>query len=89
MTSTTPPAPVRHVPDDIVVPATSTAGAAVSFSATATGVIDGVLTEFPATCTSAPTAGLTSGSVFPLGTTTLTCTATDSAGQTTAPESCA
>jgi hypothetical protein len=87
MTSTTPPAPVLHVPDDIVVPATSMAGAAVSFSATATGVIDGILTDFPAQCTSAPTAGLVSGSTFPIGKTTLTCTATDSAGQTTPPDS--
>jgi hypothetical protein len=65
--------PTLTVPADIAAEATSPAGAAVTFSATATDAVDGSLT--PA-CTPA------SGSTFPLGTTTVDCSVTDSAGFT-------
>ena len=60
--------PVVTVPGPIVAEATGPAGAAVSFTATATDAQDGPLTP---TCTSA------SGATFSLGTTTVTCTAVD------------
>jgi hypothetical protein len=72
MTGSDPPPLELDLPADIQVVATSAAGAAVSFTATATGVIDGVVTTFDATC--APP----SGSTFPIGQTTVTCTASDS-----------
>jgi hypothetical protein len=68
MTATEPPAPVLNLPDDITVVATSAAGAQVSYVATATGVIDGVLSTIPAACSPA------SGSTFPIGHTTVHCT---------------
>jgi HYR domain-containing protein len=64
---TTPPAVT--VPGDIVVEATGPSGAAVSFSASATDIVNGAVTP---TCTPG------SGSTFPIATTTVTCTATDS-----------
>jgi hypothetical protein len=64
-------APVVTVPGTIRDLATSPAGAVVSYSATATDVIDGAL---PVTCDPP------SGSTFPIGTTTVTCTATDAVG---------
>jgi hypothetical protein len=64
-------APTLHVPTAISVPATDSRGARVTFSATATDATD---TSPSVTCTPP------SGSVFPVGTTTVTCTATDSAG---------
>jgi hypothetical protein len=64
-------APLLSLSPDLVVEATGPAGAAVAFVATATDLVDGMLT--PA-CTPAP------GSTFPLGTTTVGCTATDAAG---------
>ncbi|MEK6374064.1 MAG: HYR domain-containing protein [Acidobacteriota bacterium] len=64
---TTPPA--LSLPANITVEATAANGAAVTFSATATDLVDGSVT--PA-CTAA------SGSTFALGTTTVNCTATDS-----------
>ena len=64
-------APVLTVPADKTVEATSAAGAAVSFTATATDAEDGTATP---TCTPA------SGSTFPLGTTTVNCTVTDRDG---------
>jgi hypothetical protein len=69
-------APTLTVPAPIVVSATSAAGAVVSFSATATDVIDATPTV---TCSPA------SGSTFPLGTTTVSCTALDDSGNTSAP----
>ena len=66
---TTPP--VITVPSDITTPATSPAGADVSFSATWTDDVD--VGPFPASC-SPP-----SGS-FPIATTTVSCSATDAAG---------
>ena len=69
ITNGTPP-PVLTVPDDMIVEATSAAGAVVTFTATATegGVVS---------CTPP------SGSTFPLGTTTVTCTATNAGGTDT------
>ena len=66
---TTPP--TLTVPASVTTEATSAAGAAVTYSATATDPVDpnpGVA------CTPA------AGSTFPLGTTTVSCTATDAAG---------
>ncbi|MBW3664359.1 MAG: HYR domain-containing protein [Actinobacteria bacterium] len=67
-------APEVTVSGNLTVTATSSAGATVSYdSAAALDLVDGVLT--PA-CTSA------SGTTFPLGVTTVTCSATDAAGNT-------
>ncbi len=68
---TTPPAVT--VPPNQVVEATSTAGAAAVFSATATDLVGGTIT---------PACVPVSGSVFALGTRTVTCTATDPAANT-------
>jgi hypothetical protein len=65
--------PVVTVPADITVPATGSSGKAVTFTATAVDDIDGDLTPV---CTPA------SGSTFPVGPTTVTCTATDTANNT-------
>jgi hypothetical protein len=69
VTDTTPP--VITVPANITMAATSASGAVVTYTATATDLVDGTLTP---SCTPA------SGSTFPLGTTTVTCSATDSHG---------
>src|SRR5438067_2534727 len=66
--------PVVTVPGPITAEATGAAGAIVTFTATATDPEDG---DLPVTC--APHA---SGDTFPLGVTTETCSATDSAGNT-------
>lgn len=72
-------APSVTVPADIVTAPTGESGAVVSFAApTASDPEDGPLTPV---CVSAPTAGLASGSTFPFGITTITCTATDSVGK--------
>lgn len=64
-------APEVDVPSDMTVEATSGSGAAVTYTASATDAVD----ADPAVhCTPA------SGSTFGLGTTTVTCTATDGAG---------
>ncbi len=68
---TTPP--VVTVPADITTPATSPAGATVTFAASAIDDIDGALT---------PACSPASGDLFPIGATTVTCTATDAAGNT-------
>jgi HYR domain len=75
--------PVLMVPDDMTVEATSPNGAAVSFSAKASGHGNGQddengrpTNQVNTTCSPA------SGSVFPLGTTTVQCTASDSGGST-------
>ncbi|MEU1785511.1 VWA domain-containing protein [Streptomyces sparsogenes] len=65
-------APVVTV-DDRVVGATGKNGTKVDFTATAEDTVDG---ELPVTCAPA------SGSLFPIGTTEVTCTATDSSGNT-------
>jgi len=62
-------APILTLPDDITVEATSPAGTPVTFTVTATE--NGVVTCTPP-----------SGSSFPLGTTTVTCTATNTVGST-------
>lgn len=58
---------------DMFVPATSGAGAEVTFATTAIDAVDG---EVPVTCTPA------SGSLFPVGATTVQCSASDSRGNT-------
>ena len=64
--------PTVTVPADITAEATAASGATVSYmGVTASDDVDGPLT---ATCSKA------SGTVFPLGTTTVTCSATDKAG---------
>ncbi len=68
---TTPPA--IATPANIVAEATNANGAAVTFGATATDIVSG-----PVPVTASPA----SGSVFPLGTTTVTLTAKDAAGNT-------
>lgn len=68
-------APALKTPGDRTVEATGSAGAAVTFSATATDAVD---PEPAVSCASS--SGLTSGSTFPLGGTTVSCTATDEAG---------
>jgi len=65
--------PVVTVPADITAEATGAGGAAVSFPASANDDVDGPLS---ATCSPA------SGETFPLGPTTVTCSATDAAGNT-------
>ena len=65
--------PVITVPADIAVPATSAAGATVTFTTSAVDVVDGAR---PSTNTPA------SGSVFPVGTTVVTSTASDTKGNT-------
>jgi hypothetical protein len=65
--------PTVTVPANMVVAATSTAGATVSFAASAVDPIDGPLTPV---CTPA------SGSLFPIGLSPVTCTATNRRGIT-------
>ena len=65
--------PVVTVPADITVEATSPAGATVSFSVSAEDDVDGAIT---------PICDASSGDTFPLGTTEVTCSATDNAGNT-------
>jgi hypothetical protein len=60
--------PVVTTSGDVTVSATSPAGGPASFTATAADAVDGSLT---AACAPA------SGTVFPIGSTTVTCTATD------------
>ncbi len=63
--------PVLTLPTDMVCEATGPAGATVEFSASATDAVDGTL---PVVCVPA------SGSVFPLGDTTVLCSAADANG---------
>ncbi|MFC0032108.1 VWA domain-containing protein [Micromonospora chaiyaphumensis] len=65
--------PPTVVVDDRTVEATSPAGAVITYPASATDNVDGPLTP---TCAPPP------GGTFPLGATTVTCTATDAAGNT-------
>jgi hypothetical protein len=62
--------PVVSVPGDMTVEATGPAGAVVTYTATANDDVDGDL---------APICNVPSGSTFPLGETTVTCSATDAA----------
>ena len=66
-------APAVTVPDDRTLEATGPGGASTTYDATATDTVDG---DLAATC--APE----SGSTFPLGPNTVTCSATDAAGNT-------
>jgi len=69
---TTPP--VLTMPDDVITDATSLAGAAVTYAQpTAVDLVDG---STPVSCFPA------SGSVFPIGTTEVDCTARDKTGNT-------
>ena len=63
--------PVLHVPGTIAVQADGVGGGTVTFSVTAVDAIDG---SVPVTCSPA------SGATFPVGTTTVSCSAKDSAG---------
>ena len=69
VTDTTPPAIV--VPLSVSASVVNQAGAPVSYIATATDIVDGDIV---------PTCSPASGSTFPLGTTTVSCSATDHAG---------
>lgn len=73
--------PTVNVPSNITVtaPAGATTAVVTYTPPTATDSASNSLTP---TCSSAPTTGLSSGSSFPLGITTITCSATDSAGNT-------
>jgi PKD repeat protein len=64
-------APAFTPPDNITTPATSAAGATVNFTANGSDLENGVI---PAVCVPA------SGSTFPIGTTQVDCTVTDSDG---------
>jgi hypothetical protein len=66
-------APVVTVPADLTREATAAAGAVVTWSASASDAVSGSLT---------PTCSPASGSTFGLATATVTCTATDGAGNT-------
>jgi hypothetical protein len=68
---TTPPA--LSLPANITAEATGPSGRVVSYTATSTDIVDGAR---PVTCDHA------SGSTFPLGTTTVQCTATDTHNNT-------
>lgn len=68
-------APVLDLPANKTAEATGPNGAAVSFSASANDVVDG---RIAANCDKE------SGDTFPLGTTTVTCSATDAAGNESA-----
>ncbi|RDJ32658.1 MAG: VWA domain-containing protein [Crenarchaeota archaeon] len=65
------PFPTITVPSDITEEATSSDGANVGFVVTGDHAIDGPLT---------PTCDATSGDLFPIATTTVTCSVTDSSG---------
>ena len=66
-------APTLTLPGDIAVEATGSTGAAVTFGASASDAVDGSVT---------PDCDATSGATFPLGLTTVTCSATDAHGNT-------
>jgi hypothetical protein len=66
-------APTLTVPANITVAATSASGATVSYATSATDLVDG---SRPVSCSKA------SATVFPVGTTTVTCTAADTRGNT-------
>jgi HYR domain-containing protein len=70
-------APTLTVPESITVDATSRAGAVVTYPAAANDVVDGSV---------APSCSTPSGATFAIGTTTVSCTATDSHGNTSAPQ---
>ncbi len=65
--------PVLSLPAPLIAEATSASGATVSYSASASDLVSGAVTV---ACSPA------SGSTFPLGTTTVNCSASDAAGNT-------
>src|ERR1051325_8154212 len=67
----TPPSII--VPNPMTAEATTPSGAIVSYQVTATDNVDGTITAV---------SNPPSGSIFPIGTTTVTCSATDKAGNT-------
>jgi hypothetical protein len=69
--------PVLTLPPEVVADATGPTGATVEFVASATDDVDG---EVPVTCTPP------SGSTFPIGTTVVSCIASDAAGNTASGE---
>jgi hypothetical protein len=77
VTVTDTTAPTLTVPDSITVDATSAEGAVVTYAAAASDVVDGSVT---------PSCSTPSGATFAIGTTTVSCTATDSHGNTSAPQ---
>jgi fibronectin type 3 domain-containing protein len=66
--------PVVTVPSDMTVHTTSSGGTPVTYTASASDAVDGTLT---------PSCSPASGSTFVVGTTSVNCSATDSAGHTT------
>ncbi len=73
-------APTMSCPEDIVVECTSSAGAAVPFTVTVTDNCD---PDPVVACVDQDDNPVQSGDVFPLGTTEVTCTATDACGNQT------
>jgi hypothetical protein len=71
LTDTTPP--VLSLPSDITTTSDNPGGKVVTYSATANDNVDGAIT---------PSCAPSSGSTFPIGTTTVSCSATDSHGNT-------
>ena len=69
-------APVISVPADISLPAEGPDGAHATYSASAVDLVDGSLL---------PTCAPASGSLFPVGTTIVTCSVSDAAGNAAAP----
>jgi hypothetical protein len=68
---------ITNVPSDIITEATSSAGATVTFTKpTATDIVDGALSSDKVSCDHQL------DDPFPIGTTTVTCSATDSSGNT-------
>jgi hypothetical protein len=72
-------APTVTAPDAQQLTATSAVGAPVTFSVSALDAVDG---DVPVTCTMPDGSSVVSGAVLPLGTTTVTCSASDGAGNT-------
>jgi hypothetical protein len=64
-------APALMLPADFTVEATGSSGAVVTYTASASDLVDGAIT---------PSCSPASGSTFPLGATTINCSATDVAG---------
>jgi hypothetical protein len=71
ISDTTPP--VLSLPGDITTTTETAGGTVVTYSATATDNVDGAIT---------PSCSPASGSTFPVGTTSVTCSATDAHGNT-------
>ena len=80
-------APSLTVPVNITAEASTAAGAVVTFAASATDAVTAAPTVTCTTVVGSITRSVTSGSTFPLGTTTVNCTATDAAGNTSAQKS--